>query len=163
MRIDYPGGQWLEFTYDDAGRGPSSEDQLGHRLNYHYDAVGRLESMTDESGADIVDYSYDDATGRLARKTLGNGLYATYEYDPAGQLLHLANFTSDNSELSRFDCTYDNCGRRTSMTMLDESKWTHQYDDIGQLTHAVLDSNDPSVTIRISRTFTTPWAIASAR
>jgi RHS repeat-associated protein len=140
MRIDYPGGQWLEFSYDAAGRRDSSEDQLGHRLNYHYDAVGRLESMTDESGAEVVHYSYD-ATGRHARKTLGNGVYTTYEYDAAGQLLHLVNFNTENSVLSRFDYTYDSRGRRTSMDTLD-GKWTYEYDDLGQLTHAVFDSNN---------------------
>ena len=53
-RIDYPGGQWLQFTYDAAGRRASSLDQLGHRLDYYYDAVGRLDYMTDETGTRIV-------------------------------------------------------------------------------------------------------------
>ncbi len=143
IRIDYPGGQWLEFTYEDAGRRASSEDQLGHQLMYHYDPAGRLESITDESVAEVVRYSYD-AAGRLARKTLGNRVYTDYEYDAAGQLLHLVNFGVDDSVLSRFDYTYDSRGRRISMDTLDGC-WTYECDDLGQLTHAVLASSNPEI------------------
>ena len=44
---------------------------------------------------------------------LGNGVYTTYDYDAAGQLLHLVNYTPMDSVLSRFDYTYDSRGRRT--------------------------------------------------
>jgi RHS repeat-associated protein len=142
-RIDYPGGQWLEFTYNDAGQRISSLDQLGHRLEYHYDAVGRLDYMMDESGQRIVDYDYD-AVGRIIRKDLGNGVYTTYDYDVAGQLLLLVNCAPDGSVLSRFDYTYDGRGLRTSMDT-SYGKWTYEYDDIGQLTHAALNSTDPAI------------------
>ncbi|KKK75076.1 hypothetical protein LCGC14_2877370, partial [marine sediment metagenome] len=142
-RISYPGGRWLEFTYDLAGRRASSLDQLGHRLDYHYDAAGRLESITDTTAAEIVRYHYD-ASGRHERKDLGNGVYTTYQYDPAGQLLRLDNYAPDDSELSHFHYTYDMLGRRTSMDT-HYGLWTYEYDDIGQLTHAVLDSSDPQI------------------
>jgi len=135
MRIDYPGGLWLEFTYNATGQRESSLDQTGHRLIYHYDDVGRLDFIENESSVREVDYDYDTA-GRLDRKTLGNGVYTTYEYDHAGQLLHLVNYQPDGSVLSRFDYTYDSRGRRISMATLDGA-WTYTYDDIGQLTHAV--------------------------
>jgi RHS repeat-associated protein len=138
--IDYPGGRYLTFTYDQAGRRKSSTDQLGHTLIYYYDSVGRLERIESKADAnspvsEIVHYYYD-AAGRLQHKVLGNGMYTMYEYDAAGQLLHLVNYLSDNSVISHFDYTYDSRGKRTSMDMLD-GKWTYEYDDIGQLTHAV--------------------------
>lgn len=147
-QIDYPGGRYLVFAYDQAGRRKSSVDQLGHTLIYHYDAVGRLENVESKADAnspvmEIVHYYYDNA-GRLQRKVLGNGMYATYEYDAAGQLLHLVNYLPDNSVISRFDYTYDNRSRRTSMATY-YGTWTYQYDDIGQLTRAVLDSNEPEI------------------
>jgi len=108
-RIDYPGGRWLEFTYDSAGRRSSSLDQTGHRLDYHYDTVGRLGSLTNESSALVVSYTYD-AVGRMSRKDMGNGIYTIYQYDAAGQLLHLVNCKADDSVLSRFDYTYDSRG-----------------------------------------------------
>ncbi|MCY2987964.1 MAG: dockerin type I domain-containing protein [Planctomycetota bacterium] len=134
-RIDYPGRLWLAFTYNSAGQRASSLDQLGHQLTYHYDAVGRLDDIENESGVREVDYAYD-AAGRLVLKTLGNGVFTTYDYDHAGQLLHLINYKPDASVLSRFDYTYDSRGQRVSMNTLDGA-WSYTYDDIGQLTHAV--------------------------
>jgi RHS repeat-associated protein len=142
-RIAYPGGRWLQFTYDAAGRRASSLDQLGHRLDYHYDAAGRLERMTDETAAQVVQYEYD-AAGRLSRKTVGNGVYTTYEYDATGQLLQLVNHKPDDTVLSRFDYTYDSRGRRTSMDT-HYGLWTYGYDDTGHLVHAVLASTDPGI------------------
>jgi RHS repeat-associated protein len=130
-RIEYPDGSFFTFAYDDAGRRTLREDQDGNVVRYFYDAVGRLDRMTDGSGALIVDYDYDSA-GRLARKTLGNGVYSTYEYDVAGNLLHLVNYRPDDTVLSRFDYTYDVSGRRTSMTTIDGT-YEYDYDALGQL------------------------------
>ncbi len=94
--------------------------------------------MTDEAGKRVVLYTYD-AAGRLARKEVGNGMYTTYEYDPAGQVLHLVNTLANGTVISRFDYTYDSRGRRTSMDTLD-GKWNYGYDDLGQLTRAVFAS-----------------------
>ena len=142
-RIDFPGGQWLEFTYDNTGRRASSLDQLGHLLEYHYDGLGRLHLITDEMSAIIVRYEYDTA-GRLALKTMGNGVYATYEYDEAGQLVLLANFQPDGTPLSFFGYAYDSRGRRIQMNT-HYGNWSYEYDDMGQLTHAVLSSTSPDV------------------
>jgi YD repeat-containing protein len=79
-KITYPSGRFLQFTYDAGGRRTRSTDQGGFAVNYAYDAVGRLSSLTDGSGAPIVSYTYD-AAGQLTRKDLGNGTYTTYEYD----------------------------------------------------------------------------------
>jgi YD repeat-containing protein len=91
----------------------------------------------------VVLYEYD-AAGRIALKTLGNGVYTTYDYDAAGQLLHLVNHKADATVLSRFDYSYDSRGRRISMGTLDGA-WTYSYDDIGQLTHAVFASTNPAI------------------
>jgi len=45
-----------------------------------------------------VDYDYD-AAGRLVRKTLGNGVYTTCEYDAAGQLTTLVNRNPEDAVL----------------------------------------------------------------
>ncbi|MGB2614010.1 MAG: RHS repeat-associated core domain-containing protein [Phycisphaerae bacterium] len=138
-RIDYPGGQWFEFEYDAAGRRTKRTDQDGNVVNYLYDAVGRLDRMTDGTDALIVDYDYD-AAGWLSRKTLGNAVYTTYEYDAAGQLLHLVNHKPDDTLLSRFDYTYDASSRRTSMTvehspaLPTDGLYEYGYDPLGQLT-----------------------------
>jgi RHS repeat-associated protein len=141
QQITYPGDRWLRYTYDDAGRRASMTDQLGHQTNYHYDDWGRLEALTDEADVEIVRYAYDDA-GQLVLKTLGNGVYTTYSYDPAGQLLELANLKPDGTILSQFVYTYDDLGRRGSMTTTYgpsdprtdlAGTWTYEYDDTSQL------------------------------
>ncbi len=131
-RIEYPDGKFFEFDYDGVGRRTWRSDQDGNVINYLYDPLGRLDRMTDGSGALIVDYDYD-AAGRLSRKTLGNGVYTVYDYDAAGHVLHLVNYKPDGSVLSRFDYTYDVSGRRTSMTTL-EGTYEYGYDALGQLT-----------------------------
>ena len=142
-RIDYPGGKYLVFTYDTAGRRTSSTDELGHRQDYHYNQIGQLQSVTDESSTTIAGYTYD-AAGKLTRKDLGNGVYTTYGYDAAGRLLHLVNYRADGTVLSRFDYTYNSRGMRTSMTTIDGT-WSYTYDDIGELTHAVFTSTNPLI------------------
>ena len=143
VRIDYPGGQWLQFTYDDAGRRASSLDQLGHRQDYHYNAIGLLESLTDETGQEIVHYSYD-AVGRLSRKDFANGVYTTYAYDANSNVLHLIDYAPDGSVSSRFDYAYNALGLETSEATLDGT-WTYAYDSSGELVHAAFASVNPAV------------------
>ena len=133
-RISYPGGRFLEYTYDSAGRRARSVDDAGYTVNYDYDALGRLESLTDGDDGLMVHYAYD-AAGRLAREDKGSGAYATYENDGAGQVLRVTNYGPDGSVLSRFDYTYDGDGRCTSMTTLDGA-WQYEYDVLGQLVAA---------------------------
>lgn len=131
-RIDYPGGQFFTFEYDNLGRRTKRTDREGRVVNYIYDNLGRLDTMTDGAGSLIVDYGYD-AAGLLVLKILGNGVYTTYEYDSAGQLTRLVNYAPDDTILPRFDYTYDASGRRTSMTNLDGT-YSYGYDPLGQLT-----------------------------
>src|SRR5207247_8960131 len=100
--------------------------------NYRYDQTGRLVESTDGLAQRIVAYQYD-TRGRLVREDRGNGTASTYEYDVAGQLLHLVHRAPDNSVSGRFDYAYDDLGRVTSMTTL-EGTTTYGYDAVGQLT-----------------------------
>ncbi len=130
--IDYPGGQFFTFAYNAVGQRAQRTDQDGNVEDYYYNSLGQLDHMTDGTGALIVAYEYDDA-GRLSRETLGNGVYTTYEYDAAGDILDLVNYEPDGSVLSRYDYTYDASGLCTSMTTLDGTQ-TYGYDPLGQLT-----------------------------
>ncbi|MFH0728892.1 MAG: RHS repeat-associated core domain-containing protein [Pseudomonadota bacterium] len=142
-RIDYPGARYLIFTYDGAGRRNSSQDQVGYRINYEYGDAGRLIRLADGSDQTIVEYDYD-GLGRLAQKTMGNGVYSVYAYDGANRLSSLVNHKPDGTELSRFEYAYDRRGRRTAMTT-HYGVWTYSYDDLGQLTGAILASTDPTI------------------
>ncbi|MCX6924165.1 MAG: hypothetical protein NT154_13285, partial [Verrucomicrobia bacterium] len=141
--IVYSKGRWLAFSYYDSGQRSSLQDHLGHRTDYHYDSVGRLQTLGDESSTEVIRYFYDTA-GRLTGKKTANGNYTTNLFDDAGQLLHLINYKNEGSVNSRFDYTYDSRGRRKTMQTLD-GKWTYGYDDLGQLTNAVFASGTVSI------------------
>ena len=79
--------------------------------------------MTDGTGTLIVHYEYD-AAGRLSKKTLGNGVYTTYDYDAAGNVLHLVNHEPDGSVLSRLRLHL----RRLRPPHLDDARSTARSD-----------------------------------
>ena len=78
------------FSYDRGRSAVARVDQDGNVLSYSYDGAGRLARLTDGSGSLIASYAYDPS-GRLVTKTLGNGVYSTYGYDAAGNLVSLVN------------------------------------------------------------------------
>jgi YD repeat-containing protein len=128
---------WRPPAYDAGGRRTRATDQSGFSVNYSYDAVGRLAQLTDGSGQPLVTYEYNVA-GRLRLESHGNGTSTTYAYDEANQLLHLVNFAPDGTTIqSRFDYTYDDNGRRTSMATL-EGTTEYVYDADGRLIQATL-------------------------
>jgi RHS repeat-associated protein len=142
-RITYPGGQWLQYNYDVAGRRTGMTDQRGYQLLYSYDGTGRLSSITNSDNVRVVYYQYDNA-GRLEQKVLASGVYTTYAYDPAGRVQSLTNTLPNQTVVSFFNYAYDQRGRRITMATTD-GQWAYEYDDLGQLTHAVLNSVNPQV------------------
>jgi RHS repeat-associated protein len=142
-RVTYPNGRFLAYTYDALQRLVSRTDQSGFTLHYTYDAVGRLAQLSDGADNLLAHYAYD-SVGRLSREDHGNGTFTTYEFDVAGQLLHLVNHAPGGSINSKFDYTYDDLGRRIGMATLDGG-WTYEYDALGQLTHAVFASTNPAI------------------
>ncbi|WP_306297041.1 Calx-beta domain-containing protein [Nostoc sp. C052] len=137
--ISYPTGRSLQYTYNADGQRTKLVSQDGYTVNYSYDAVGRLKTLTDATGQSIISYDYDSA-GRLTNETNGNGTYTSYEYDQQSQLTRLINYKADNTVNSRFEYTYDNLGLRTSMTTLDGT-FKYGYDATGQLTSVVTPDN----------------------
>jgi RHS repeat-associated protein len=143
-QITYPSGRYLKYTHDSAGRRIAMVDQTGYTVNYSYNALGQLVSLTDGSGNTIVTYTYD-AAGRLSQQKNGNGTSTTYAYDANGNLLHLVNYAPGGAVNSRFDYTYNSLGEQTMETTMDGT-WTYTYDVIGELLHAVFVSTNPAVT-----------------
>jgi len=139
-RIEYPSGHWFSFSYNNAGQRTHRVGDDGYMLKYFYDAVGRLERLTDGSDNLLIQYIYDDA-GRLIGETKGNGTYTTFDYDLAGQLLSMVNYSPEDAAQSRFNYTYDENGNRTSMTTL-EGTTEYEYDAIGQLVGVTYPNGD---------------------
>jgi len=138
--INYPDGRSLTYTYNADGQRTKIVDQNGNAVNYSYDTIGRLKTLTDGSGQTIISYDYDSAS-RLIKETNGNGTYTTYGYNSLGQVSSIVNYGSDGITInSRFDYTYNNLGLRTSMTTL-EGTFNYGYDATGQLISVVTPTN----------------------
>jgi RHS repeat-associated protein len=135
-KTTYATGLYVSFAYDSGGRRSLMTTSDGLTVNYSYDTVGRLAGLADGDDQSIVSYTYNDA-GYLTQETNGNGTYTTYNYDSAGQLISLVNYDDEHTVNSRYDYTYDQLGRRTSLTTL-EGKTDYGYDAIGQLTSVSL-------------------------
>ncbi|ARI82599.1 VWA domain-containing protein [Microcystis aeruginosa] len=138
-KITYPNGRSLSYTYNADGQRTKLVSSDGYTTNYTYDTVGRLKSLTNGTGQNIITYDYDSA-GRLIKETNGNGTYTTYEYDLQDQLTKLVNYKANNTVNSQYQYTYDNLGRRTTMTTL-EGVFQYGYDAIGQLTSVITPTN----------------------
>ena len=63
-------------------------DQAGFTVNYAYNPLGLLSTLTDGTGATIIAYTYNNL-GQLAREDKGNGTYTTFQYDADGNVLQL--------------------------------------------------------------------------
>ncbi|WP_199332029.1 Calx-beta domain-containing protein [Anabaena lutea] len=138
-KITYPTGRSLTYTYNADGQRTKLVSQDGYTVNYTYDTVGRLKTLTNGTSQSIISYDYDNA-GRLIKETNGNGTYTTYQYDQQSQLTQLINYKANNTVNSKFEYTYDNLGRRTSMTTL-EGTFQYGYDATGQLISVVTPTN----------------------
>lgn len=132
-KVTYPDGRFLRFEHNIIGQRLKSVDQDGFTVNYAYDDLGRLEALTDGNDALLIRYRYD-AAGRIEREEKGNGTATEYEHDEAGQLLKITHLAPDGVTVnSFFEYTYDELGRRDSMTTAD-GVTRYGYDASGQLT-----------------------------
>ena len=146
----YPNGQFLKFAYNTIGQRTQSVDQTGFTVNYTYDALGRLQELTDGNGNLIVQYTYD-AAGNLIQQDNGNGTFTVYTYDGDGDVLSITNYapstggasyTPAKSTVNSFDVyTYDALGNVLTDTNQD-GKWVYTYDADRQLTNAVFTPNN---------------------
>ena len=141
--ITYPGGRYLDFTYDLLGRRSSLTDQTGERLTYYYDASGALSRVADAAGTDYASYSYD-SLGRLTEEVRGNGVETGYAYDLAGQIL-----TKENSGPTGAYCPVSSTdtiawGGSYRRRRLD-GEWSYAYDGSSQLREASFISSNPLV------------------
>jgi YD repeat-containing protein len=133
QKLQSSDGTHMDFGYDSHGRRAFAANQAGHRVNYHYDAAGRLKRLSDSANATIVQYAYDPA-GKLSRKTLGNGGYTDYETDAYGRVTRQTTCRADTTVLASLILTYDKSGRLKSHVS-DEGTWQMDYDPASRVTN----------------------------
>lgn len=128
-------GRAVHYEYGEHGEKTSMTYPDGNRIWFHYDALGRLEGITD--GQDEISYHYD-LSGRLAEKRFPGGIETTYKYCRDGRLEELVhNIQGEITE--RFSYGYDLAGYRSVIRkerkgMPDESGvFSYGYDKAGRL------------------------------
>jgi RHS repeat-associated protein len=119
----------ISREYDALDRVSKYTDSQGNTLQYAYDAVGNLETLTYPDGKQVF-YEYDaadqltkvtdwagrktryayDANGRLVEVIRPNGTRMTYTYDVAGQLVQQQDMASDGKVIRQFDFVYNAAG-----------------------------------------------------
>lgn len=142
-RVTYPGGQFVEYDYDNDGRLLAMRDHSGFTTRYEYTPAGRLWRIRDTANSVVTEYAYD-AAGRKIRVDNANGTFTTYAYRPEGDLLSVQNWKSPGVLNSSFTYSYDSRSRIIGVTSL-VGTWAYTYDPAGQVTAATFASADPGV------------------
>jgi RHS repeat-associated protein len=109
-RVEYADDTWLEYTYNALGYVEEEASPHGTRRYARSELGWIVEAVLEEHNASVsaklawdiqgrlleetidgrtVRYTYDEATGRLASRTLPNGETTRYFFDPAGALIGL--------------------------------------------------------------------------
>jgi len=128
LTVTDPSGT-ISREYDALDRVSKYTDSQGNTLQYAYDAVGNLETLTYPDGKQVF-YEYDandqltqvtdwaeretryvyDANGHLVEVVRSNGTQMTYTYDVAGQLVQQKDVASGGAVIRQFDFVYDAAG-----------------------------------------------------
>nr|WP_288828996.1 RHS repeat-associated core domain-containing protein [uncultured Clostridium sp.] len=124
-------------------------DVTGKRLHYGYDWRGKLTSIKDDDGREIVRYSHRK-DGRLETITHLSGIKTLYEYDTDGNISRLATFLSESSPLFDYRYEYDLNGNRTAkegVCVMAEERCVqktavcYRYDSMNRLTDEIYDGD----------------------
>jgi fibro-slime domain-containing protein/RHS repeat-associated protein len=128
----------LAYSYD-AGGGLSSvrsSNADGVSVSYTYDALERLETVTDgrsPGGANVTTYAYD-AVGNLANVRYPNRVETRYAYDALNRLTDV-RATKDSAGVAGYAYTLDQAGHRLSVTEAGGRAVNYTYDALNRLTH----------------------------
>jgi RHS repeat-associated protein len=125
----------LSYTYDDTGKVLTlrSSNANGVSVDYSYDVLDRLSSVTDNRfGATPTTYNYD-ANGNLTGVRYPNNVQTTYTYNTLNRLTQMGSVKSATS-LASYAYSLDATGRRLSVAEQGGRKVTYTYDALYRLT-----------------------------
>lgn len=116
----------LEWWLDTHGRPLTERRPDGDTRQYHYDSEGRLERVTDPSGAEL--FTYDPATGYLVGAVLADGQRYTYSYALDDRLTRVERGGAPAAVM-----TYTDAGQVADVTLSGDRRMELAYDDRGRL------------------------------
>jgi RHS repeat-associated protein len=137
----------VTYGYDNLSRLTSAATSA-QTLTFGYDALSRMTSQGGPLGTVSTQY---DAAGERTRLTWPDTFYVTYDYDSAGNLLHIREngATSGIGVLASFG--YDNLGNRTSLTRGNGTTTSYTPDAISRL--SILAHDLAGTTADVTTTF----------
>ncbi len=108
---------YLNRKYDDLGRNSGFNMEQEYSVDYHYDSVGRFDSIdwniTGKTGN--VDYRYLKNSDLVSGFSFNKNTSVTYEYEPQRNLRTAITNRAQNILLSRYEYQYDRLGRRSNV------------------------------------------------
>lgn len=144
-RVDNPDGSWIVYGHDAAGNRTLLSTPAGD-IGYTYDALNRLETVTDWSGR-VTRYTYD-AVGSVARVDHANGAVETYQHDALDRLVRHELVASDGRVLARHEYEVDADGLRLAVTERSGRRVEYGYDALHRLVReTILEPGEPPRTI----------------
>jgi RHS repeat-associated protein len=132
----------LTYAYDAAGNLLSmrSSNADGTSVDYIYDALNRLTTVTDNRlAAGTTMYSYD-TVGNLAGHAYPNGVQTTYTYDHLNRLTSLTA-SKMGANLAFYAYTLGPAGNRLSVAELSGRTVNYGYDALYRLTDEIIASD----------------------
>jgi len=107
----------LSYEYDLASRETAMVYPGGERIQYTYDNAGRLSTVNNVTRSLLFQYTYNPVSGQLTRLTRPNGIETDYAYDGMGRVTNILHqFTSTRALVAKYGYTLDAIGKATLLT-----------------------------------------------
>ena len=165
LEFQYDGfNRVIEVSYNDVSNnriryGYDSNDNVtkitypnGKSINYRYDGLNRLTSLTDWQDR-TISYTYNKDS-KLTRVDYPNGIHTDYTYDHAGRLTAKKTLRSNGSQIAGYEFKLDKAGNiieQTSQepfveTLSEEEDVDYTYNSVNRIekagnTHFAFDNN----------------------
>lgn len=142
LEMTTPTGQ-LAYTWDANGNKTSQRINNSTGIQYRYDAMNRIESITAVDGS-VISFNYD-ANGNRTQIVRANGTSSHYSYNEANQLTSLIHRDANNNILASFNYSLDKNGRRTQVIESINGKQrtvNYSYDATGKLLEEKITEGD---------------------
>lgn len=146
----------LRYEYDLAGRETAMAYPGGERVEYAYDAAGRMLAASNVTRGLGFAYTYNSTNGLLTKLARPNGIETLYSYDGMGRLTNLLHQVSGGALVANYAYALDAAGRATEFRVTEtggvQRIEQYTYDRFDRLAKAVysgdgvVDTNDPTVT-----------------
>jgi YD repeat-containing protein len=110
-------GLVLTYEYDLSGRETAIVYPGGERIQYTYDNAGRLSTVSNVTRNLFFQYSYNSTSGQLTKLTRPNGIETDYSYDGMGRVTNILHkFTSSDALVANYNYILDAMGKAKLLT-----------------------------------------------